>query len=301
LSLTGPAPVNVHGGDAADTLRYSGTPGGDTISSVANGLEVSTYGPDSARVDSTAVEKITMLGLAGEDTITAVGNLAALTALTFDGGEDGDTLLGGNGADLLLGGAGPDHVDGNQGADTAFLGDGDDRFQWDPGDGNDTVEGQAGDDALDFNGSNIGETIDISANAGRVRFTRNIAVIATDLAGVERIGFNAFGGADTITVNDLSGTDATTVDLDLNIFGGGPDAEIDTVIVNGTGGPDAVNITRSGAQVLATGLAAQMRITGSEALSDTLGVRTLGGDDNVVVAPDVIELIATAVDLGADD
>ena len=68
---------------------------------------------------------------------------------------------------MLLGGTGNDLVDGNIGADTARLGAGDDHFQWDPGDGSDTVEGEGGTDALDFNGSNIGEQIDVSANGSR--------------------------------------------------------------------------------------------------------------------------------------
>ena len=42
------------------------------------------------------------------------------------------------------------------------------------------VEGQSGTDALDFNGSNIGEQIDVTANGGRVRLTRNIASITMD-------------------------------------------------------------------------------------------------------------------------
>ena len=33
-----------------------------------------------------------------------------------------------------------------------------------------------------------------------------------DLNGVEHINFNALGGADTITVNDLTGTGVTQVD-----------------------------------------------------------------------------------------
>ena len=60
-------------------------------------------------------------------------------------------------------------------------------FQWDPGDGSDTVEGQGGNDALDFNGSNIGENIDVSANGSRVRLTRNVAAITMDLDGIERV------------------------------------------------------------------------------------------------------------------
>ena len=45
----------------------------------------------------------------------------------------------------------------NQGSDTALLGDGNDMFQWDPGDGSDMVEGQAGTDTLLFNGANVAE------------------------------------------------------------------------------------------------------------------------------------------------
>ena len=36
-----------------------------------------------------------------------------------------------------------------------------------------------------------------------------------DLNGVESVNFTALGGADTITVNDLTGTDVTEVNLDL--------------------------------------------------------------------------------------
>jgi Ca2+-binding RTX toxin-like protein len=41
---------------------------------------------------------------------------------------------------------------------------GDDVMPWNPGDDNDTLEGQAGFDTLFFNGANIAENIDISAN-----------------------------------------------------------------------------------------------------------------------------------------
>ena len=46
------------------------------------------------------------------------------------------------------------------------MGAGDDRFIWDPGDGSDTIEGQAGSDALTFNGANVAEQFDVSANGG---------------------------------------------------------------------------------------------------------------------------------------
>ena len=97
----------------------------------------------------------------------------------------------------------------------ALLGDGDDTFVWNPGDGSDTVEGQAGTDTLLFNGANVNENIDISANGARATLFRDVANVTMDLNGVERIQFNALGGADTITVNDLTGTDVKQVAIDL--------------------------------------------------------------------------------------
>src|SRR5205085_11667249 len=145
----------------------------------------------------------------GDDTITAGNGLATLTALTIDGGAGNDTITGGDGADVLLGGIGNDIVVGGRGNDFALLGDGDDTFIWNPGDGDDLVEGQAGLDTLNFNGANVAERIDISANGERARFTRDVGNIVMDLNGVETIAFKALGGADIITVNDLSGTDVT--------------------------------------------------------------------------------------------
>ena len=58
---------------------------------------------------------------------------------------------------------------------------------WNPGDDNDTVEGQAGFDTMLFNGANVTENIDISANGARVRFFRNIANVTMDLNDVEAL------------------------------------------------------------------------------------------------------------------
>jgi hypothetical protein len=238
--------------------------------------------------------RLAMNGLGGPDTITCVGNLAAIVPLTLDGGNDNDTILGSNGADLILGGAGDDFVDGNQGDDIAFLGSENDTFQWDPGDGNDTVEGQAGIDTLVFNGSNIGEIIDISANGGRVRFFRNVANITMDLDDVERITYNALGGADQVVVNSLAGTDVTQVTIDLGAFGGGGDAQLDMVTVNGTAAPDTINIIANAGAVDVSGLAALVRITNSEAF-DNLTVNGLGGTDTITTGAGVTALISVTV------
>ena len=105
-------------------------------------------------------------------------------------------------------------------------------FQWDPGDGSDTVEGQDGTDTMLFNGSDGDEIFEASANGERVRFTRNLGNIVMDLNDVEGIDLNALGGADTVTVNDLTGTDVTEVNV--NLAGGrrtAGDGAADTVIV----------------------------------------------------------------------
>ena len=64
-----------------------------------------------------------------------------------------------------------------------------------------------------------------------------------DLNSVEKIQVNALGGADTITVNDLSGTGVKQVAIDLAAGTGVPaTAQADTVIVNGTAGNDHITV-----------------------------------------------------------
>ena len=193
----------------------------------------------------------------GDDQFAAVGNPAALIAIDVNGGADNDNLHGGNGPDTLDGGPGADFVDGNQGVDTMLLGDGDDVAQWDPGDGNDLVDGGPGADRMAFNGSNIGELINVTDNAGRVRVTRNIGTITLELDNTETLDVTAVGGPDTITVNNLAGTDLTTLNTNLAASGGGdaPDGVADSIIVNGTVGDDTIDIVADEADVVVLGLA----------------------------------------------
>ena len=102
------------------------------------------------------------------------------------GGRGNDTLAGGKGVETLLGGDGNDSIDGNGGNDVALMGAGDDTFVWDPGDGSDMVEGQAGTDTMLFNGANVAEQVDLSANGNRLTFFRDPGTITMDTAGVER-------------------------------------------------------------------------------------------------------------------
>src|SRR4051812_6422192 len=167
------------GGDGTNPVEVDGGNGAEQFPATANGTRVrfDRVTPAPFSIDIGTSEKLTVNANGGDDSYSATGNLAALIAITVDGGTNNDTLLGSNGNDILLGGDGNDFVDGQQGNDTAFLGAGNDTFQWDPGDGSDTVEGQDGTDKMAFNGANIAENMDVSANGGRVRFTRNIAAI----------------------------------------------------------------------------------------------------------------------------
>jgi Ca2+-binding RTX toxin-like protein len=173
-------------------------------------------------------------------------------------------------------------------------------FVWNPGDDNDTIEGQAGFDTMLFNGANVSENIDVSANGGRVRVFRDVANIAMDLNDVERVTFNALGGADTIVVNDLSGTDLTEVNASLAAAGGGGgDGQADNVIVNGTNGADSIQAAGDASGTTVVGLAARVNITGAEAANDTLKINALGGDDVVAatgLAANAIKLVETGGD-----
>ena len=172
---------------------------------------------------------------------------------------------------------------GGRGNDMAFLGAGDDTFVWNPGDGSDTVEGQGGTDTLQFNGSNVNENIDLSANGSRLRLFRDVGNVTMDVNGVEQVNVAALGGADTLTVNDLSGTGVTAVNLDLASppGSGTGDGQADTVIVNGTNGDDAITVAGDASGVSVSGLSAQVNITGAEAANDRLTINALGGDDVV--------------------
>ena len=234
------------GATGTDTVEVNGGDGAEQFTTTANGTRVrfDRLNPAPFAIDIGTSENLVLNANGGDDSYSATGNLAALIKITVDGGTGNDNLLGSNGIDVLLGGDGDDFVDGQQGNDVGFLGAGDDTFQWDPGDGNDVIEGQDGSDEMLFNGSAANERMEASANGGRVRFTRDIANIVMDLDDVETIDARMLGGTDTLTVNDLSGTNVVDVKAGLAAPGGGDDLAADNVIVNATNGDDVVTVDR---------------------------------------------------------
>ncbi len=271
------------GGVGTDTVEVNGGNGAEQFTTTANGTRVrfDRVNPAPFSLDIGTSEKLVVNANGGGDTFTGSNGLAALIQITVDGGAGNDTITGSDGADTILGGDGNDTVNGGRGNDLALLGAGDDSFQWNPGDGSDTVEGQDGTDTMLFNGANISERFDVSANGGRVRFTRDVAAITMDLNDVETLNLTALGGADTLTVNDLSGTDLTRLATDLAASGGGGDGAADNVIVNATNGDDVVVVNGRSGSTEVTGLPAAISLTGVEAANDRVTVRALAGDDVV--------------------
>jgi Ca2+-binding RTX toxin-like protein len=290
------------GGDGIDTVEVNGGNGAETFTVTPNGTRVRfdrvTPAPFSLDIGTSENLVVNMNG--GDDTFTASNGLATLISLTVDGGAGNDTITGGDGNDLLIGGDGNDVIIGGRGSDVLLGGAGDDTFVWNPGDGSDVVEGQGGRDTLQFNGANIAEEMDLSANGSRLRFTRDIGNITMDVNGVEQVNITALGGADTITINDLSGTDVTQVNLDLASPPGSGigDGQIDTVIVNGTNQADTIQIAGSDNSFVVAGLSATVTVTGSEGANDQLIVRALDGDDMVTAAGLAANVVGLTIDGG---
>jgi Ca2+-binding RTX toxin-like protein len=265
--------VVVNGTDRNDTIAASGDHSADAVSGLPAQVTVQHQDP---------TDRLEVRGLGGDDAISATGLAAQSIALVLDGGAGADTLAGSPGVETLTGGDGNDLIDGNGGNDAALMGSGDDTFVWDPGDGSDTIEGADGADRLRFNGANVDEQVELSANGNRLRFSRTQANITMDTAGVETVDFNALGGADLVTVDDLTGTDVSSVNIDLagSLGGTAGDGQADHVVVNGTAGNDVIAVNGDAGGVKATGLAAATEILHAEP-GDRLDINTLDGQDSV--------------------
>jgi Ca2+-binding RTX toxin-like protein len=217
---------------------------------------------------------------------------------TIDGGRGDDVLIGGDGDDLLTGGAGNDTITGGRGSDVAALGSGNDRFIWNQGDGSDIVEGQGGFDTLEFNGAGGGENISISANGNRTTLFRDLGTITMDSKSVERIEVASLDGADTITVDNLTGTGVKQVAIDLALPGGVGDGDSDSVTVNGTTGSNRINVTASGTMVTVGGLSAEVTIDHAES-GDRLSINGGAGNDTIDATALPAATIALSLDGGA--
>jgi Ca2+-binding RTX toxin-like protein len=117
---------SIGGGDgASDIVTIDGTSGNDHIVvSLQNGhLVVDGLAAQIVIDNFEAGDVLRILGLDGDDTISAV-NLPAGMTLMFEGGNGDDALYGGQGNDFLYGGDGDDLIVGGPGVDWIDAGTG---------------------------------------------------------------------------------------------------------------------------------------------------------------------------------
>jgi len=293
-------PILVHG-----QLVVSGTNDDDAIT-----LRLKAGDPSVIEVDGGGtrafdfardrVQHISVGARGGDDAVRideTNGTFTDAIPTTLDGGDGNDTLVGGAGAETLVGGNGDDSIDGKGGNDVARMGAGDDTFVWRPGDASDTIDGDGGTDTMLFVGSNLSEQVSLFAKGDRLKLFRDLGNVTMDTGGLENVDFQALGGADAVTVGDLSSNGVADVNLDLGATpGGAGDGQSDSITVNGTDLTDALTVAGSNGSASVTGLGATLNITGADAATDTLGISTFDGNDTV----DASQLAASTVRLGVD-
>ena len=242
--------IQVNGGDGDDVIRLDETNGPLPAAHISGGDGNDTLTGGSGNDQ--------LFGQDGNDSLSGAAGNDVLS-----GGDGNDFIAGGAGNDVLNGGDGNDFLDGDQGADVAYLGAGDDVFRWDQGDCSDVVHGGAGLDEMLFNGFSAAEQFTLSASDNHVLFTRVQGNITMNLEQTEKVTLNAFGGADTITVNHPSGAGLKEFDINL-----GFDSAADTININ----DDNVHVTagQNGQVTITDASGVEIHITGFESGLDHL-------------------------------
>jgi Ca2+-binding RTX toxin-like protein len=119
VNLAGAADPGAGDGQA-DTVTVFGSAGDDVVQVTGNAGTASVLGL-AAQVSivnaETALDRVVVNLVAGDDVLDASALAASAIKLTGDGGDGNDVLLGGAGDDILLGGAGDDVLIGGPGND----------------------------------------------------------------------------------------------------------------------------------------------------------------------------------------
>ena len=269
-----------------DTVTVTGTQGADSIKLASNGTTQTVGGlPYAVHVLAPERgEKITIDARDGADTIDATG---------LERDKVQPSLKGGAGKDVIVGSPGDDRIAGGTGVDVAFMRGGLDTFTWAPGDGSDIVEGGAGTDFLQMNGSGGNDRFDVTSVGTRTRVTRDIENVNLDLGGLERVDLLPGPGGDIVHVADLSGTETDRVDVNLMTARGqiAGDNLIDRVFVDGSNGVDTINVNGAGPDVRVSGLANITTVRGTDPELDRLHVDTKLGADLLSVTGTTNNLI----------
>jgi Ca2+-binding RTX toxin-like protein len=163
-------------------------------------------------LSGTALQQIYFEGGGGNDTLDGA---AATRTLVASGGDGSDNLTGGHEHDTLAGGAGADVLVGLHGDDLLDGGAGADRFVWNAGDGADRIIGGADADTAEINSTDDDDSFGVAASGGDVLFSSaDPASTPIGISEVETISVSGGGGADLLTVGDLSATTVTKLIFD---------------------------------------------------------------------------------------
>src|SRR6185436_1400741 len=203
-----------------------------TVGTDLDRLDVNTFGSNDTITLTTFTALPTRIDAGeGDDQVFGSTQIDLI-----NGGSGNDFLVGGGANDIIYGGTGDDRFGdplvrdpaaNDPGSDQFFGGAGSDQFFWDPGDGDDVVEGGAGDsDQIFFSGNAGAEQFFVFADAAtpsRLHIFRVQAAIDIDAADVEEVNLTTLGGTDTATVgrsdtgvlSDLSTTTVRAVDVSL--------------------------------------------------------------------------------------
>jgi hypothetical protein len=242
---------------------------------------------------------VTLDGGAGDDSLgvlgTAIGASAADDApTTLNGGDGNDIFFTGTFGPLtILAGAGDDRVSGGgQGVgQTVSLGDGNDRLTAEfadfGGDRRDIVDGGAGQDVLNMEGTFATEAVGLSAAKGRLVVFHDFRNEVISAGGVEDVTFIGFGGldfgsGDAVGVDDLSSTDVQrfTANFSADRSSEAPNGAADTLTVRGTPGVDNITVSGAKADVRVAGLRPVVAAVFLQP-EDFLLIDTLAGNDVV--------------------
>lgn len=256
-------------------------------------------GDDGISVFGTGEVPVTINGGAGNEGIGVVGNIGSTGAgdatTTVNGNDGNDSIFAATpGPVRVNAGAGDDRVDGGGagvGRETISLGDGNDRFVSSlnafVGARSDLVDGGAGQDTMEVDGTFASESVSLSANAGHLIVDHDLRdrIDTVNIEDVTWFGFGDLdegGSGDAVAVNNLSGTGVLNFTPN---FGSPSDRTVpnnsaDTLTVRATAGVDHITVSGSGANITVAGLTPTVTPVLLDA-QDTLRIETLDGNDTV--------------------